>query len=312
MTKDLLTYIRALSLADTKSLSQKALKAAEEVGELAKCVLPYDNAFATTHRFINTEKILEEAADVILTAMSIAYDLEFSDKDLFEMMQKKAKKWEDLQQKSSVGYPLPYEIHVTVNLTNVADGEIYFFKEACSKINVKPIILDLQDRTGGSVMGDVMTSSQHIGNNRTAYEEAMRIKDSLDLFGMHVVRVKIETVPWHPAAPTTSDQEIPQYCHFETHIPVHIREQDIHELRPICEDLSLHLSRNIYKRNADGTVVIMTTFRSTAFTSAEFQQHAQYLRDQLAVGGFVLGKSVVEFCIYDTKNSHDASWLTSN
>lgn len=309
MTNELLTYIRALSVADTKTLSQKALKAAEEVGELAKWVLPYDNAFATTHRFVDTDKILEEVADVMLTAMSIAYDLEVPDAELFAMMHKKAQKWEMLQQKSSVGYPLPYEIHVTILLS---ERDIDRFKDACSKIGVKPIVLDLQNRGGARVMGDVMTSSKHIGNNRTAYEEAMRIKDSLDLFGFDVVRTKIETVPWHPAAPTDITQEIPKCCHFETHIPVHIRIEDIPDLRPICEDLSLHLSRNVYKRNDDGTVVVMTTFRSRDFTSVGFQAHAQVLRDQLAVNGFILGKSVVEFCVYDTKNGHDSTWLTSN
>lgn len=41
MTND---FIKKLSLSDKKTLSQKALKTCEEVGELAKAVLPFDSA----------------------------------------------------------------------------------------------------------------------------------------------------------------------------------------------------------------------------------------------------------------------------
>jgi hypothetical protein len=50
MNNELLDYIQNLSLRDFKTLSQKALKVSEECGELAKAVLPYDNAYATRHR----------------------------------------------------------------------------------------------------------------------------------------------------------------------------------------------------------------------------------------------------------------------
>lgn len=57
---------------------------------------------------------------------------------------------------------------------------------------------------------DVMTSSKHFGDNRSAYEEANRIANKLTSFGYKVVRKKIETVPWHPAAPVIpTGKEIP-------------------------------------------------------------------------------------------------------
>ena len=60
MNTQLLDYIKKLSLDDKKTLSQKALKVAEESGELAKVVLPFDNAAGTIHRFIEKGRILEE------------------------------------------------------------------------------------------------------------------------------------------------------------------------------------------------------------------------------------------------------------
>ena len=47
MNTELLSYIQKLSIRDKKTLSQKALKVTEECGELARVVLPFDNAAGT-------------------------------------------------------------------------------------------------------------------------------------------------------------------------------------------------------------------------------------------------------------------------
>jgi NTP pyrophosphatase (non-canonical NTP hydrolase) len=56
MTKDILAYIRSLSVKDKKTLSQKALKTCEEVGELAKAILPFDSAHGTNHQMEKSRK----------------------------------------------------------------------------------------------------------------------------------------------------------------------------------------------------------------------------------------------------------------
>ena len=63
-------FIKTLSIKDKKTLSQKGLKLVEEVGELARVILPYDSAHGTNHRFIDREAILEEVVDVYLTNIS--------------------------------------------------------------------------------------------------------------------------------------------------------------------------------------------------------------------------------------------------
>lgn len=308
MTPDLLDYVRLLSLQDKKTLSQKALKTGEEFGELAKVVLPYDNAFATTHRFVVDQKILEECVDVMLCALSIAYDLGFQNDDIDAMMHTKAAKWASLQEKSSVEYPLPYEIHVTVSDVHSVDA----FRRSCHDLGVKPIVLDLQNQSGVVVMGDVMTSSKHFGDNRSAYEEAMRIRNGLMARGLNPIRVKIESVPWHPAAPKTDTDTMPPGCYFESHLPINITEEAIPSLRECCHDLNLHVSRNVFKKNADGTVVVMTTYRKWDCGYETFAPEVAYIISVLEYNGFIVGKSIVEFSVYDTNNSHDALWLTSN
>ena len=88
-------------MKDKKTLSQKGLKLAEEVGELAKVILPYDSAHGTNHRFIDKERILEEVVDVYLTNISIAHSIGITDEEFDEMLNRKSLKWAELQSKES-------------------------------------------------------------------------------------------------------------------------------------------------------------------------------------------------------------------
>jgi NTP pyrophosphatase (non-canonical NTP hydrolase) len=305
-----LATIKDLSLADKKTLSQKALKAAEEVGELAKVILPYDNAPATTHRFVETDKILEEVSDVMLTVLSIAYELGYTNTDIDQMMLEKSKKWLDLQTRDGlVPGQIPYEIHVTVR----EPDDIEHFRKVCHTIGVKPIILDLQNSTGTSVIKDVMTSSTFFGNNRLAYRECTRIALLLKENGFNVVREKIETVPWHPAAPSRTHMNpmMPPNCYFECHIPVVIEDNSADQLwlRNFAGQHGCHLSRNVFKRNNDGTVTQMMTYRDFNGTREGVAAYVDAILINL--GHRRPEKTITEFAIYDTKVSHDAAWLTN-
>ncbi len=205
MNKDTLDYIRLLSKSDEKSLTQKALKTCEEVGELAKCVLPFENAYATTHRFVDRKKILEECADTFLCVKSIVCDMDFSEEEFEEMVLHKMKFWADLQAREGrIKYPIPFECHVTVDMRGATSNtkSIDDFKAVCAQVGVKPILLDLH-LADGAVVKDMMTSSVFMGDNRKAFLELKRISNCLAENGFKVIREKIETIPWHPAAPTT-------------------------------------------------------------------------------------------------------------
>lgn len=321
MTPKLFAYIRHLSKRDRKSLTQKTLKTVEEVGEMAKVVLPYENAYATTHRFIERERILEEAVDTTLSALSVAYDLDFTDDEIEEMMVRKAEKWAGLQAKEDkVTYPLPFEIHITVNLHESPiralrqyDGvePVDIFRQVCKELGVKPIILDLQGKEGTSVMTDVMTSSKHFGDNRSAYLAVDQLYSDLYLRGFSVVRSKIETVPWHPAAPQNHGDKMPPSCYFEAHIPLTLcADQQIDCIKHVTDKLqfNVHTSRNVYKRNDDGSYVVMLTFRTDAMIANEFQETVEEMKTVLSTY-FTIGKIHTEFAVYDTKVSHDATWL---
>ena len=259
MKESTLKYIRTLTRKDTKNLSQKALKVCEEAGELARAVLPYENAAGTTHRFTAKEHILEEVADLFLTSISVAMDLGYTDEEIEEVIERKTLKWAGLQtREEKVTWPVPFEIHISVKDVPQDD-----FRRVCRALDVKPIVLALQ--VGDSVLDDVMTSSKHFGDNRSAYTEMKRISGGLVRSGFTVVREKIETVPWHPGAPSDQDADpvMPKDCYFETHIGVIVGpEQDRVPLDEIARRMDAHLSRNMFKQLDDHTYVQMITYRT--------------------------------------------------
>lgn len=319
MTPEFLNYIRHLSKQDKKSLTQKALKTVEEVGELAKVVLPYENAYATTHRFTEREAILEESMDTVLCALSVAYDLDFTDEEVFSMLTLKAEKWAKLQaNEAEIKYPLPFEIHVTVHYEPtgflVVQDFLDSFKFICLRNDVKPIVIDLQDKSGNVAMIDVMTSSKHFGTNASAYEEATRIKRALIQAGLTVVRVKIETVPWHPAAPQVEGDKMPPGCYFEAHIPITVQPKYETYLRARVDELEwpTHASRNAFKVLPDGRKIVMLTYRMYDDWAHRFTYNVDNLTSALSNAKYwEIGRVHTEFSVYDTKVSHDDSWINA-
>lgn len=307
--KKILEHIKRLSKNDTKTLSEKALKTTEEVGELAKVVLPFDNADGTKHRFVDKEAILEESVDTVLAAISIPYSLGYTSEDIQKMMIKKSNKWQAIQNKhSSIDGPIHYEIHITVDFSSIdLSKNIDRFKIACKHLGVKPIVLDLENSK--ETMKDVMTSSDYFGNNGSVILEVQRIKDHLEKIEFSVIRSKVETVPWHPAAPQFQGEKMPGDCYFEAHIGCIITPEEKPNLVKIAKEAGAHISKNFFKKMEDGRFVNMITLRDYDTYNKAFELQVENLKTKLTKAKIDYEKVVIEFAIYDTKVSHDFLWL---
>lgn len=316
MQQNLLDQVKSLTKSDTKNLSQKVGKAVEELGELSAVALPYENAAGTLHRFVAKKEILEECVDNILCHLSIIYDLDFTDEEMESMMVQKLAKWQNLQlqEKGVTDSPIPYEVHVTVDMSQY-DGELLdakteMFRNFCKTLEVKPIILDLhcKDR---SVIKDVMTSSVYFGNNTGAMAYTDRLAEKLSQMGFKVVRKKIETVPWHPAAPQTDQEPMPKGSYFESHLAVICTEETEEALRALIGEYpGAHLSRNMFKQLNEGCYIMMVTLRHYDYGFDEFEGELRKLIESISKAGFEIEKEIVEFSIFDDKDDHDQAWLT--
>jgi NTP pyrophosphatase (non-canonical NTP hydrolase) len=326
-------FIKNLSIKDKKTLSQKTLKLVEEVGELSRVILPYDSAHGTNHRFIDRDAILEEVVDVYLTNISIAHSLGFTDEEFSDMLVKKSKKWSQLQSgEEKAEFPLPFEIHVTVSVGDEFDGlvELEHFKQSCVEIGVKPIVIDLEMKE--DFVKDVMTSSKHFGDNRSAYEESERICNELKKYGYKVLRNKIESVPWHMKAPSvlTTDKEIPNGCYFESHIGITIKPDEKDRLNDFVNNLPdiyhkiynplnllshqlsgiAKLSQNFFKKSKDGSKFVnMLTYRSNKCGRYKFESEVNSIKELLSIDNFNFEKVEVEYAVYDTNTNHDSKWI---
>lgn len=316
MSPELLKAIEALSKNDKKSLSQKALKTVEEVGELAKAILPFEGAPGSLHRLISREKVLEEVADTLLCALSMAFDLGADAAELESLLWEKSAKWAGLQAREGAIDPqrLPFEIHITV-----AHARLDEFKAACESLGVKPLLLDLQKTDGQSVMVEAMTSQKLMGSNKRALEETRRVSAGLKAAGFEVLREKIETAPWHPAAPSNQSgvSKMPPGGYFEAHLGVALqsprgpeRDAELTRLEKVAKASSAKKSANLFKDN-EALAVVMLTLRRYEGSRETFAVELERLQSELAAGGFELEKTIVEFSIYDSKTAHDAAWLSA-
>ncbi len=198
-----------------------------------------------------------------------------------------------------------YEIHVTVKT-----DDLMHFRRQCERVRVKPIILDLQNHQGQGVMQDVMTSSKYTG--KEPLDHANNIKSRLEYRGFEVVRVKIETTPFHSCVPTHANQlthKLGNY--FESHVRITTMPQLLDTLRAYCKAKGVHLSRNVLKKAREGEITILATLRTETGFLEEFSAAVLDFTAGLPVSAFDIDKVEIEYAIYDTNKQHDLQWIAS-
>ncbi len=200
----------------------------------------------------------------------------------------------------------PYEIHIT---TTISDVEVGGFVNLCNVIGVKPIILELPNVSTQEVMTKSVVTVPTV---EQAIDVANTQAAQLTGRGFAVARVKIETVPTHPQAPSATNRMVLKPgAHFETHYKILIASSatDL-AIDELTAEFNLHKSKNVLKRFDDGTYHQMVTDRDYNTTSERFIERTSTITKRMSDRGLALVKRpIVEFSIYDTKPHHDSQWL---
>lgn len=204
---------------------------------------------------------------------------------------------------------LPYEIHITISVNEyeICQEFVENFIITCREIGVKPIILDLESSSG--FIKDVMTSSKMFGNINSVLKEIDRIVFGLEYKNFKVVRKKIESVPWHPKAPSKKGDKMPDNCYFEAHIGCIISSDEKAKLNELVKKEGAHLSKNIFKKIDSERFVNMVTIRNYGCLSNNFALQVENFTELLKEKNISFEKVEIEFCLYDTKINHDYLWL---
>lgn len=314
MFDSLFDEIVDITQRDKKDTTQTYVKLGEEHGELAKELLAYLNTPSTLHRFSTRESVVEECIDVALVAISLAIKAGANRPEIEKMFRSKMDKWATILQNEGRLKDItniPFEIHITCDVDKMKKSEfVQKFKLGCLEAGVKPISL-LLINSNGEQLEDNMTSSKFFGTNSEAIAESERIANIMKSY-VGVVRSKIETVPWHPLAPQTEGQHMPDGCYFESHvaiiIPSNITADDLWKLKSLCIQHSAHFSQNVIKSNQDGYVQ-MATIREYK-DRVSFDKRVNDFVECLAAHGFEHERVISEFSLFDTNVHHDKSWLT--
>jgi hypothetical protein len=199
-----------------------------------------------------------------------------------------------------------YEFHLTIKDVNKDD-----FINYCKEINVKPILLQLQNNKNVVVLNDTMTSHHKLlSNDKEAFEELQRVKSLLVEKGFKVIREKIEADINHPDLTETFLIDN-NSNYFETHFNIRLSEERRELLQNIALKYSCHFSRNIFKQINDKEYTIMLTYRKYTGTILEFQEDLSKIEADLKNNSFSVEKIIVEYSIYDSQEDWDKKWLES-
>lgn len=319
----LLDYLKQLSARDTKSLLERHVKASEELGELARAILPFAGAAGTMHRFVTRNQIAEELADTLLCLYSIAQSAGISDDHLVDMVERKAQKWQTIQLGESAlkdAQKVPFEIHITLAPAQGPDwSEIAYqqIETACREVGVKFTPLLLYGNEVGKE--DWMTSSRFVGTVEEVEAERARIVAGLRRFQhsiapiYEIVREKIETVPWHPAAPSIKGvvEYMPKGCYFEKHWEIPVHSDNLDQFSKFAIREGLPASRNLRKEVYDDTYLMSLTYRIDHGSREYFEAQVEQIEATIKRAGYTIVDSIAEFAILDSNVDHDSGWINN-
>lgn len=93
MNKELINRIAKLTKRDKKTLIERAAKLGEESGEVLGAMLSFTGAPGCAYKGKTRDDVLEEVADVLILAHSLASHLKVEEEELESMLSKKLDKW---------------------------------------------------------------------------------------------------------------------------------------------------------------------------------------------------------------------------
>lgn len=190
------------------------------------------------------------------------------------------------------------EIHITTSA--LANKELDNFILFCQKINVKPIVIELND---AEVKQHPMISKTVAVNDKAELDHAINdLKNAFLQAGYAVVRVKLE-VELNEA--DNGKKYFPDYKggYYEWHGQV--REQDIKKISGCSSSKDVHISKNALR---DRTEKRILTIRNS-YKKALLLNKVKWLKRDLKKLSISISNEHYEYCIYDSNKSLDHGWI---
>lgn len=200
------------------------------------------------------------------------------------------------------GYVGPHELHVTVH-PETTDPEL--FSQACKDLGVKAHKI-YNETPHGELTIDYLTGSEFYGRSSQVFAEMGRIAAGLGSSGLHVVRQKVETTPWHPMTPKTSLDRLDTGQYFECHFTLPDLPT-IHGFKFMnWGNVPFLISTTDNKKKAG---LVFATMRHYISTAGEFCDNVEKIHEALTWQIGEVAMPTVEFSLYDSNPDHDKDWI---
>jgi hypothetical protein len=189
-----------------------------------------------------------------------------------------------------------YEIHVTVETDNIDK-----FRQDCYDMSIKPIVIETYSEAHGTLElgSQVMTSSKYNGHSYNTNLET--ISNNLQDKGYKILRQKVEKFP--NSKPDSS------FIYYESHLRLKLPKNfNRDRLNMICKKAKLHLSKNLFKRDANYDYQ-MITYRTSNPDYKVFVDIIELIKLSFDANDIPYDKVEIEECIFDSNVSLDNRWL---
>ena len=206
-----------------------------------------------------------------------------------------------------IHYSGVFEAHITIDLLDT--HEKIKFQDLCEDLSIKAIQIEL---ARGDAPVQPMTCSRHQGNFVKVFEEVKTLANHLTQAGFEVSRLKIEASPFNEGIPQ-NNADLKNHSdknYFEHHLKVLIsQEQNRETLLAVCAKYRAHLSRNAFKTFSGGEYENFITLRLYEMGKKESDLKFENLKKEVQNAGFIVQKSITEYCVYDDNIALDNNWL---
>ncbi len=208
-------------------------------------------------------------------------------------------------------YSGAFESHITISDTDAESVErfssaIHEFKN--SGLIIKPVLIALPE---GQNPVQPMTRQIHRGSIEQVYQQVREVAGALGNQGFSINRMKIEAMAISSGVPQTSD-EAKQHSrnnYFEFHLKLKLPlNTDPHLLETLVEKHDAHLSRNNFSQRED-YVERFVTQRIYTLGKIEAEERFEALLQDFRASGYVFGKTLREYAVFDSNVELDGGWI---
>lgn len=207
-----------------------------------------------------------------------------------------------------------FECHIFCSPLDPSDEIKERFVSSCQGADIKALCLGL-DYQGKGVI-NVLQSTKYYECDDAKTPVSLMLRDAQKLAeSFEVIRLKLEAMAWNPGVPVTDEDSraLPEGHYFEFHIKIDApvsREND-EILKSLAAELTKELGVKIpfSCNNMGNKNQRFLNVRTYNMGSASSERLVNQVSDSLAKRGFLVGKIIKEFIVFDTNKELDRGWL---